>query len=293
MVFMVAMGVAGTLLTAPIAAADGPADRTLRQWLVDATDAIQSGTPASRIASAKSRDVAAISKLGIAPEAEVKANTIIGNATVTTIATPIALQRDDLEAEDAAAEDAAAEGDDLDDDLDDFEDESEDDSDDQGLVSRLPGSGRFSIPPLAAPSLEGPFTDAQGRPETDEELGDVVLTPLSESRAISAGWATTTRLWAAPNTWSHPRYFEDRMLERHGHERWGYVQPLAAGVRFYSQAAMLGYLTALRHPCDCEYTLGYYRSGNCVPAYYQRPPWDRQAFWHAGLKSAASFAILP
>ena len=67
------------------------------------------------------------------------------------------------------------------------------------------------------------------------------------------------------------------MLERHGHERCGHLQPLASGARFFATVPMLPYLMTVREPCDCEYTLGYYRPGSSVPAMLQRPPYERHA----------------
>ena len=67
------------------------------------------------------------------------------------------------------------------------------------------------------------------------------------------------------------------MLERHGHTRLGCLQPVASGARFLATVPMLPYLMTVRHPCDKEYTLGYYRSGSRAPALLQRPPYERRA----------------
>jgi hypothetical protein len=73
------------------------------------------------------------------------------------------------------------------------------------------------------------------------------------------------------------------MLERHGHVRWGCFQPVASGARFFATIPMLPYLMTINEPCDCEYTLGYYRPGSCAPALVQRPPYDRRALVMEGL----------
>lgn len=148
-------------------------------------------------------------------------------------------------------------------------------------------AGRFDLPRLTASR-----TTLSG--EVPKGLNDAAVTPLAESGVERSGdWAWTTRTWAAANTFSHPLYFEDRMLERHGHERWGYAQPLVSGVRFYSSLALLPYLSAIEHPCDCRYTLGYYRSGTCTPRFFQRPPWDRKAIVQQSAATAAGMAIVP
>jgi len=107
---------------------------------------------------------------------------------------------------------------------------------------------------------------------------EAIIEALPESASDrGAPWNWTVSNWVAPNTFSNPRYFEDRMLERHGQKRFGYLQPFASGARFFATVPMLPYLMAIRDPCDCEYTLGYYRSGSPTPVMMQRPPRDRRA----------------
>ncbi|MGB7329039.1 MAG: hypothetical protein WBD31_29430 [Rubripirellula sp.] len=138
--------------------------------------------------------------------------------------------------------------------------------------------GRFVIPPLTARSTDFADVGNGKTPDGFRAAEDRPLQLLPESGAQRGGdWAWSIADWAAPNTYSYPRYFEDRMLERHGHERFGYAQPLASGVRFFATMPMLPYLMAIKHPCDCEYTLGYHRPGSCAPRTLQRPPWDRRA----------------
>lgn len=137
-------------------------------------------------------------------------------------------------------------------------------------------NGRFQMPPLVAPSIN---TDDVGNGRTPEGFRSEVDRPLrllpEDGSEHSQFWIFAH--WSAPNTYSYPLYFEDRMLERHGHERFGVLQPMASGVRFFATVPMLPYLTAISHPCDCQYTLGYFRPGSCAPKMYQRPPWDRRA----------------
>lgn len=159
--------------------------------------------------------------------------------------------------------------------------------------------GRFVLPSLAAATTA---TEDVGNGLVPDSYSDNFLTPevaLPESgfqRAAVAGldqWGWTTRTWTAPGTYSNPRYFEDRMLERHGHERWGYVQPLVSGARFFATVPMLPYLMAIEHPCECQSTLGFYRSGSCTPAFFQRPPWDRKALVAESVGMAAGLWIFP
>ncbi|TWT80948.1 hypothetical protein CA13_23950 [Planctomycetes bacterium CA13] len=155
-------------------------------------------------------------------------------------------------------------------------------------------NGRFELPALAAATTN---TSNVGNGKTPDGFrADHVspVAPLPESGIERDDqWTWTMRTWAAPNTFSNPRYFEDRMLERHGHERWGHWTPLASGVRFFGTAPLLPYLATVQHPTECEYTLGYFRTGNCAPAYLQRPPYERKAVVAEATAIAAGVLIIP
>jgi len=138
--------------------------------------------------------------------------------------------------------------------------------------------GRIVLPPLMAATTE---TDEIGNGRVPDDFRGEAKTPeqpLPESgadRGFTPSW--TLRPWAAPNTFSYPLYFEDRMLERHGHKRFGHFQPLAAGVRFFSTFPMLPYVMTVRPAHDARYSLGYYRAGSPAPLFLQRPPYERKA----------------
>ncbi len=155
-------------------------------------------------------------------------------------------------------------------------------------------SGRFELPTLMVATTQ---TSEIGNGRTPEGFrGDdaQLLAALPESgMQRGVDWDWTVRSWAAPNTYSHPRYFEDRMLERHGHERFPCLQPLASGARFFATIPMLPYLAAVQSPCDCEYTLGYYRTGSCAPALKQRPPYERKAVIVGAASVASRVLVLP
>ena len=140
-------------------------------------------------------------------------------------------------------------------------------------------AGRVVLPPLIAPTM-ATADIGNGRVPEGFRGGDAAPTQtLPESPADRGqSWNWTLGHWAAANTFSHPRYFEDRMLERHGHERYPRLQPMASGVRFFATVPMLPYLMIVRDPCDCESTLGYYRLRVlCAPILKQRPPFERRA----------------
>jgi hypothetical protein len=164
----------------------------------------------------------------------------------------------------------------------------------QARYAGMPGlvEGRLSLPPLAAPTIA---TDEIGSGRTPEDFrGEEARpqSPLPESASErAADWNWSMCVWAAPDTFSNPRYYEDRMLERHGHERFGMLQPVASGARFFLTTPMLPYLMAVRPPCDREYTLGYYRPGSRVPGLFQRPPLECSAvLWESAVVSGLFIA---
>lgn len=139
---------------------------------------------------------------------------------------------------------------------------------------------RFQLPALAAASTALPDGQGDGdrHPETFVQQFGQFSEPLPETGTQrSTDWHWSLSQWAAANTFSNPRYFEDRMLERHGQQQYGCLQPLASGARFFGTVPMLPYLWTVSDPCDCEYTLGYFHAGECVPIMMQRPPYENRA----------------
>ncbi|TWT55717.1 hypothetical protein [Allorhodopirellula solitaria] len=159
--------------------------------------------------------------------------------------------------------------------------------------------GRFVLPPIRAVSIDQKPIGNGRIPETVTAGKQLDLIPLPEDgmqRVAISGegvWPELIRPWAAPNTFSHPLYFEDRMLERHGHERWGYFQPFAAGTRFFVTLPMLPYLATVQPPCETVYSKGYYRAGSPVPKFLQRPPLERRAIIVEAAVVSGTFIALP
>ncbi|WP_200836798.1 hypothetical protein [Rubripirellula obstinata] len=198
-----------------------------------------------------------------------------------------------------------------DEDLEDDEDEEdEEEEEEDGILGSqatesLPtvSGGRFNIPMIAAVSTATSDVGNGSTPDGFRTDAPRPLAPLpelaSERRSIGqdsgydASWTWSVGRWAAANTFSNPRYFEDVMLERHGHQRWGHLQPVASGIRFFTTIPMLPYKMAIKPPCECEYTMGYYRTGSCAPALYQRPPWDRKAILAESAAVATGMILIP
>ncbi|WP_044302559.1 hypothetical protein [Rhodopirellula sallentina] len=184
----------------------------------------------------------------------------------------------------------------------DFEDDEDEDAFAKPFIEeRLPEieSGHFVLPPIRAVSIDQEPIGNGRVPEGLRAGKDLPLVALPEDgysrMALTGGgaWPRLIRPWAAPNTYSHPLYFEDRMLERHGHERWGCFQPLAAGARFFTTFPMLPYLATVQEPCDIVYSKGYYRAGSPVPKMYQRPPLEKRAVLVEAAVVSGTFIALP
>ncbi len=108
----------------------------------------------------------------------------------------------------------------------------------------------------------------------------------------SRQWPQVTYNWKAAALCHKPLYFEQVQLERYGHS-WGpYVQPLMSGAHFFATLPVLPYKMGIRTPCECVYSLGYYRPGSCAP--YMIDPisftW-RAALFEGAAATGISFVI--
>ncbi len=90
-----------------------------------------------------------------------------------------------------------------------------------------------------------------------------------------------------------PLYFSDTMLERHGHQRFPCVQPLASGVRFFGTLPIMPYLMTLHPPGEDIYNLGHYRPGTAAPCLIERPPYDSRAMRNQIITTAGVFVAAP
>lgn len=87
--------------------------------------------------------------------------------------------------------------------------------------------------------------------------------------------------WQASLIQHFPLYFEDAMLERHGHTRccrgWELTQSAVSGLKFFGTIPMLPYLATLQPKHQCIYALGHYRAGSAAPCLRSNLPYDRRA----------------
>ena len=89
--------------------------------------------------------------------------------------------------------------------------------------------------------------------------------PLGGLRTSERNWLASTYMYHASALCHKPLYFEEVQLERYGHTAGPFRQPIISGAHFVISGLALPYQMALSPPTECEYSLGYYRPGNCAP----------------------------
>ena len=99
--------------------------------------------------------------------------------------------------------------------------------------------------------------------------------------------------WAPTNLYHNPLYFEDPALERYGHTYPPVVQPFASAGRFATQLVGLPYQMSLHPVHSREYTLGYYRPGECAPKKHYQIPFNEEAAFVQAAAMAGFFLIFP
>jgi hypothetical protein len=139
-----------------------------------------------------------------------------------------------------------------------------------------------ALPPGLLPEQVLP-QQGQPTPEPSRQVGD--------SRFYS-GWGENAFEWSATKLCHGPLYFEQVNLERHGYQCHPLVQPFVSGAHFFLTVPTLPYQMTIHPPCECIYTLGYYRPGSRVPWRRHCLPWDaRAAVVEAGVAVGLVFLI--
>jgi hypothetical protein len=98
-------------------------------------------------------------------------------------------------------------------------------------------------------------------------------TIVGDSR-LEFGWAQYDFHWAATGMWHRPLYFEEINAERYGYTASYVFQPFISAGRFFFTIPALPYKMAVDRPHECQYTLGQYRPGSCVPWRWNHLPLD-------------------
>ncbi len=110
---------------------------------------------------------------------------------------------------------------------------------------------------------------------------------------IGRNFIPSTVQWTASGACHKPLYFEQVQLERYGHEAGPVLQPLVSTVHFFGNIAVLPYKMGIHPPGECQYSLGYFRPGNCAPYMMQPIPWSlRGALMQAGAVTGGA-ALIP
>ena len=145
------------------------------------------------------------------------------------------------------------------------------------------------LPVLAVPDISIKAVGRNAIPENSVagRLPGSIPLPFGPDRHGSIDGYYKT--WTAPVFCHQPTYFEDTMLEQHGHERFSPFQPLVSGVRFYSTAAFLPYLAYLDPPLRYSHSTDHYRPGSAAPCLRQRPPYDKGAMRMQLLTTGTAF----
>ncbi len=105
-------------------------------------------------------------------------------------------------------------------------------------------------------------------------------------------WEQTTYMWKASALCHKPLYFEDEQLERYGHSWSPCLQPFVSGAHFFTRLPVLPYCMGVEPPCECIYSLGHYRPGNCAPYMCNPIPLSpRGAVFQAGAVVGAAAAL--
>jgi hypothetical protein len=88
---------------------------------------------------------------------------------------------------------------------------------------------------------------------------------IEQAAYAPRAWQHAKVTWKASNLCHKPLYFEEVNLERYGHTAGPFIQPIVSSAHFFANIAVLPYKMGVHSPSECQYTLGYYRPGNCAP----------------------------
>ena len=115
------------------------------------------------------------------------------------------------------------------------------------------------------------YEEGESAPTCPEQVG------LGQNDYQERELAPSTFAWAASNLYHRPLYFEDPALERDGHTHGCLLQPFVSTGRFSAQLLGLPYQMAIDPMCKKQYTLGWYRPGECAPKLCYQVPWNTHA----------------
>ena len=154
-----------------------------------------------------------------------------------------------------------------------------------------PFSGPITLAPLVTPNTitAGIGTNALPEDMVNGRLPKPIALPTGTTRDNPP--LTSTKTWVPGGFCRQPLYWEDPMLERHGHQSHPILQPVCSGAKFYGTFLVLPYLATLRDPLSDVHTLGSYSPGSPAPALRFRPHYDAKAIRNQVIMSGAATAI--
>jgi hypothetical protein len=155
----------------------------------------------------------------------------------------------------------------------------------------------------ASPAFRRPRQISEISPRYDVSI-DEDIRKFAQEQAVQYGvslghgaypprmFPGTVYEWEPSNFYHYPLYFEDPQLERYGHTYGHIAQPIASLARFGGQLVLLPYQMTLDPICTKQYSLGWYRPGECAPKlHYQFPLNAHAAFVQAAVVTGIFFAI--
>ena len=105
-------------------------------------------------------------------------------------------------------------------------------------------------------------------------------------------WQAVCFTWTAAASCSKPAYFDEEQLERYGHSARPLVQPFLSAAHFFVTVPLLPYYMGVDPPCECQYTLGYYRPDDCAPLRARSVPAERpRGVLRVGVLAALPLAL--
>ena len=88
---------------------------------------------------------------------------------------------------------------------------------------------------------------------------------IGSQGTTARNWIPQTVHWKSSGLCHKPLFFENIQLERYGHSHGPFLQPVHSTFHFFKSLVLVPYQNAITPANECQYTLGFYRPGNCAP----------------------------
>lgn len=132
--------------------------------------------------------------------------------------------------------------------------------------------------PTLTPGLRGmAFQRASANRQSDPLLNFAQTAEVAMDFRMDS--SSHVKTWRSPNLSHRPIYFEDENLERYGNGH-PTLQPFISGSKFFATAIFLPYHVGAQPPNECVYEMGYFRPGDCNPAYKKNRELSRRGLFN-------------